>query len=67
MKSHMRLIGAAFAFLTRVPINPKVPFDAGEVGKSTRWYPLVGALIGGLTSEFYGLAPTDFHPLSWQL
>jgi adenosylcobinamide-GDP ribazoletransferase len=44
----MRLIGAAIAFLTRVPINPTVPFDAADVGRSTRWYPLIGALIGGL-------------------
>jgi adenosylcobinamide-GDP ribazoletransferase len=44
----MRLIGAAIAFLTRVPINPKLPFDAADVGRSTRWYPLIGALIGGL-------------------
>jgi len=44
----MRLLAASIAFLTRIPITVKVPFDAADVGRSTRWYPLVGAMIGGI-------------------
>ena len=37
---------AAISFLTRVPVAPHTAFSAEEVGKSARWFPLAGALIG---------------------
>ncbi len=42
----MRALIAAIAFLTRVPIPGRWDFDARDVGKGARWFPLVGALIG---------------------
>ena len=37
----------AIAFLTRVPAGHRAA-GAGEVGRSARWFPLVGALLGAL-------------------
>ena len=37
---------AAITFLTRVPIPGRWDFDARDVGKGARWFPLVGTLIG---------------------
>ena len=34
----------ALAFLTRIPVRQ--PFSGEEVGQSTAWFPLVGALLG---------------------
>ena len=42
----MRALIAAITFLTRVPIPGRWEFDARDVGKGARWFPLVGALIG---------------------
>jgi len=39
-----RSIGAAFAFLTRIPIPGAG--GAGELGRSVVWFPLVGAALG---------------------
>ena len=42
----MRALVAAITFLTRVPIPGHWDFDARDVGKGAKWFPLVGALIG---------------------
>jgi len=42
----MRALVAAITFLTRVPIPGRWDFDARDVGKGARWFPMVGALIG---------------------
>jgi len=40
---------AAIAFLTRIPTGSRIAFDAEDVGGSARWFPIVGALIGGFS------------------
>ena len=35
----------AIAFLTRIPVNPSVPFDGDDVARSTAFFPLIGGLI----------------------
>jgi adenosylcobinamide-GDP ribazoletransferase len=37
---------AAVSFLTRVPVAHGLSLSAKDIGKSARWFPLVGALIG---------------------
>ncbi|WP_319371079.1 adenosylcobinamide-GDP ribazoletransferase [uncultured Ilyobacter sp.] len=37
-----------FQFMTRLPIPVKVEYDADEVGKSMKFFPIVGILIGGI-------------------
>lgn len=43
----MRQLLAALAFLTRVPAG-KAGFTAEETARSSRWFPLVGLLLGGV-------------------
>ncbi|MGD0436631.1 MAG: adenosylcobinamide-GDP ribazoletransferase [Bryobacteraceae bacterium] len=38
---------AAVSFLTRIPVG--ITFDADDVAGSARWFPIVGALIGGFS------------------
>jgi cobalamin 5'-phosphate synthase/cobalamin synthase len=44
----MRGLLAATAFLTRLPVGRGWIFSAEEVGRAARWYPAIGALLGGL-------------------
>lgn len=39
---------AAISFLTRLPVGQDRTFNSKDVGRATRWFPLVGALLGGL-------------------
>lgn len=43
----MQLLFLAISFLTTLPV-PQVPFIEGGLGKSARFFPLVGFLIGGI-------------------
>lgn len=42
----MKLFFAAMSFLTRLPVPRRFVFEAADVGRSTVFFPLVGALIG---------------------
>jgi adenosylcobinamide-GDP ribazoletransferase len=44
----IRQLAAAIAFLTRVPVPSSMIFGAKDVGRSSRWFPLIGLMIGGL-------------------
>jgi adenosylcobinamide-GDP ribazoletransferase len=44
----MRRLLAAVAFLTRAPLPSRLVFDAADVGRAALFFPLVGALLGGL-------------------
>lgn len=53
----MKLLFAAISFLTRLPIPQSFVFEARDVGKSTIFFPLVGAIIGAiqiLLLSFFG-------------
>lgn len=41
----MRRLLTAIAFLTRIPINPEVPFDGNDVARASVFFPLVGCLL----------------------
>lgn len=43
----IRQFAAAIAFLTRLPVPSRLVFDAKDVGRSARWFPLIGLMIGG--------------------
>src|SRR5581483_3345198 len=54
----MRRLLAGIAFLTRVPVPARPPFDAADLGKATMLFPLVGAAVGGLqAAALHWLAP----------
>ena len=44
----MRLLAASIAFMTRIPVPGAATFDAGDVGRASRWFPAVGLLLGAL-------------------
>ncbi len=43
----MRLFVIAFQFLTIIPLPFAVAWQEGEMGRSMRWFPLVGLAMGG--------------------
>lgn len=54
----MKSLLAAIAFLTRIPVPAGFAFSAGDVGRSARWFPLVGALLGAAYAGLaHGLRP----------
>lgn len=44
----MRLLAIAFQFLTIIPLPVAVTWQEGDMGRSMRWFPLVGLAIGGM-------------------
>ena len=55
----IRQFVAAVSFLTRLPVASRVVFSAEDVGKSARWFPVVGGLLGVI----YVLALHALSPL----
>lgn len=58
----MKALAASIAFLTRIPVPSRVAHDAADVGKSARWFPLVGMLLGGLYAAILGLLSPRLPP-----
>jgi adenosylcobinamide-GDP ribazoletransferase len=54
---------AAISFLTRLPIARNSAFDAKDVARSSRWFPLVGGLLGGISVAALWLFSRVFPPL----
>jgi len=44
----IRQFTAAIAFLTRAPVPSRMVFGAKDVGRSARWFPLIGLMIGAV-------------------
>jgi len=59
----IRQLAAAVAFLTRVPVLSRMAFDAKDVGRSARWFPLIGLIIGGALVAALQLFNYVFPPL----
>lgn len=58
----MRGLRVAIGFLTRIPVSARAFEDAGAREGSLAWYPVVGALVGGvLLASWWGLR--DAAPL----
>src|SRR5262245_20084273 len=58
----MRNFLAAMAFLTRIPVSVNSPFVAEDLGRSTRWFPVVGLLIGAIYLAVYYCLAAFFPP-----
>jgi len=52
----------AFQFLTIISIRISKPIADRDLAASMRWYPVVGAFIGGLSAAFYLLSLQFFSP-----
>jgi adenosylcobinamide-GDP ribazoletransferase len=59
----IRQFAAAIAFLTRVPVPSRMVFGAKEIGRSARWFPLIGLMIGGCLVASLKLFTLVFPPL----
>jgi cobalamin 5'-phosphate synthase/cobalamin synthase len=54
---------AAISFLTRLPAGRDSAFDAKDVARSARWFPLVGGLLGGISVSAFWLMSRVFPAL----
>ncbi len=59
----IRQFAAAIAFLTRLPAPSRMAFDAKDIGRSARWFPLIGLMIGGFLVAALQLFTLVFPPL----
>ena len=46
----MRSFIVAIAFLTRIPVPVRLVIGSEDVGRSAKWFPLVGLLLGGMAA-----------------
>ncbi len=63
MKEQWAILLLAVQFLTRLPVPASAGFTPERLTAATRFYPLVGALIGGLVAVVYALALLAWPPL----
>jgi len=49
----MRLFFTAFQFLTIIPLPFRLNYQDGDLGRSMRWFPLVGLAIGALLAGLH--------------
>jgi cobalamin 5'-phosphate synthase/cobalamin synthase len=58
----IRQFRIALAFLTRLPVG-RIECTAKEIGRSARWFPLAGAILGGVYAAVAALLSPLFSPL----
>ncbi|MNR89320.1 Cobalamin synthase [compost metagenome] len=59
----MRDLSIALVFLTRLPLPLTGEVDGRDIARSSRYYPLVGALVGLFVAACFTLASGPFPPL----
>jgi adenosylcobinamide-GDP ribazoletransferase len=59
----VRRLVVAIAFMTRLPVPGPPPVDAAEVGRAAPFFPLAGALVGGLLALLAWLASPRLPPM----
>jgi adenosylcobinamide-GDP ribazoletransferase len=63
MREQWAIFLLAVQFLTRLPVPASAGFTPERLTAATRFYPLVGALIGGLVAGVYALALLLWPPM----
>ena len=63
MIHELRLLFVAMQFLTRVPSPRWVGFEPDWLNHSARWFPLVGAFVGGVAALVLWAASAVFPPV----
>jgi adenosylcobinamide-GDP ribazoletransferase len=56
-------LAAAIGFLTRLPVWQRSVLSAKDIGRSARWFPLVGAILGGIYVAALWLLSRSFPSL----
>jgi adenosylcobinamide-GDP ribazoletransferase len=52
-RSPMRLFFTAFQFLTIIPLPVRLNYQDGDLGRSMRWFPLVGLALGAMLAALH--------------
>ncbi|WP_268123102.1 adenosylcobinamide-GDP ribazoletransferase [Roseivirga pacifica] len=55
MKQQIRIFFTALMFYTRIPCPKWVDHSEGYINKATRYFPLIGWIVGGFAFAFYAL------------
>lgn len=55
MKNQLHLLFTALMFYTRIPVPQILPYSDIDLNKSTRYFPLIGWMVGGLSFLGYYL------------
>lgn len=65
MKKEIRIFFTALMFFTRIPCPKWVDHSPGYLTKSSRYFPLIGIIIGGIGAfVYYGSSFVFPHPIS---
>ncbi len=62
LREEFLLFLLALQFLTRLPLPAELAWSADRFSRTPRWYPAVGALVGGLQAVFWFGAAMVFPP-----
>jgi adenosylcobinamide-GDP ribazoletransferase len=60
MKQEIRIFLTALMFYTRIPCPPNIDHSADYINKATRYFPLIGWIVGGLSFGFFYLSSLIF-------
>ncbi|MFA0964926.1 adenosylcobinamide-GDP ribazoletransferase [Roseivirga sp. BDSF3-8] len=62
MKKEIRLFFTALMFYTRIPVPAGIGHGADDLNKSTRYFPFIGWIVGGISALTYMLASLALPP-----
>ncbi len=60
MKNELRIFFTALMFYTRIPCPKWVDHDAAYINKATRYFPLIGYIVGGICALVFVLSAYAF-------
>lgn len=63
MRYQLELLWTAIGFFTRLPVPAWVPYSAERLNHATRYFPLVGWIVGGLVAAVWWLASQYWSPV----
>ncbi|MCH2046295.1 MAG: adenosylcobinamide-GDP ribazoletransferase, partial [Saprospiraceae bacterium] len=62
MKNEIRIFFTSLMFYTRIPCPSNIDHDPDNINKATRYFPLIGWIVGGLSYLVFYLASLLFEP-----
>ena len=63
MRNEWAILLLAIQFLTRLPVPASAGFTPARLTAATRYYPLIGVLVGGFAAGVYALAALLWPPI----
>jgi adenosylcobinamide-GDP ribazoletransferase len=62
MKKEIDIFFTALMFYTRIPCPPNITHDPDYLNKATRYFPLMGWIVGGIAALVFWLSSYVFNP-----